>query len=76
MMASPTSCCHHDSVCLSNMIMSLCRRTPDTPKSSVRSPSRRSKVMAELHSGQYVTATGTSLKLSLTISCQMRMANG
>ena len=36
----------------------------------------RSKASAELHSGQYVTATGTPPTVSLTISCHVSTWTG
>lgn len=42
----------------------------------IMSPSVRSKTMLALQSGQKVTATGRPPTVSLTISCQMRIARG
>ena len=55
------------------MIMSEFRSLPETPNSQTPPGRvRRSNTMAELHSGQKVTATGTPATLSFTISCQVR----
>src|ERR687892_2157974 len=52
-------------------------RRPDVPKSR-RSPSMigRRKAIPVLHSGQYVTVTGSPPIRSLTISCHIRMRTG
>ena len=54
------------------MVMSEWRSLPETPKVSVPASVRRSKVSAELHKGQKVTATGTPPTTSFTISCHIR----
>ncbi len=71
-MPVPVACCHQLWVSRSYMIMSELRSLPVTPKLSVPVAVRRSKITPELHSGQNVTATGTSPTVSLTISCHIR----
>ena len=50
--ARPVTCCHQLSVCRSYITRSELRSLPVVPKSSTRSPTRRSNTTAALHSGQ------------------------
>lgn len=75
-MPLPVNCCHQDSVWRSYITRSEKRSLPVVPKSSARSPTRRSNTIDALHSGQKVTATGTPSTLSFTISWYMRICSG
>lgn len=76
MAASPVKWLHSVSVWRSYMTNAELNRRPEVPKSSTRSSRRRSNAIAELHNGQYVTATGMPSIVSFTISCQMRTCTG